>query len=107
MDRFTGYYRRILSNGVEHLAKADAETRLQTRTGINRKWGVVEESILYNREVFDEHMPFWGQVVLPDELAGDFTDYIMEASREGVIARLAKPCEWENRWARCLDRHKN
>ncbi len=29
--------------------KAKVETRLQTRTGINREWGVVEERILYNR----------------------------------------------------------
>src|SRR6266566_7588758 len=36
MDRFTGYYRRIKSNDNDQLAIAEAETRLQTRTGINR-----------------------------------------------------------------------
>lgn len=84
MDRVSGYYRCSMLE-QERRMKAKVNTRLQTRTGINRQWGVVEESILYNREVFEENMPFWGMVVLPDELAEDFTGFLTEANREGMI----------------------
>jgi CRISPR-associated Csx10 family RAMP protein len=65
--------------------KARIDTRLQTRTGINREWGVVEESILYNREVFDEGMTFWGDVIVPDELTDTFKQFVEEATKEDVI----------------------
>jgi CRISPR-associated protein Csx10 len=84
MDPVSGYYRSSIMPPVRRM-KARVNTRLQTRTGINRRWGVVEESILYNREVFDEHMPFWGQVVLSEELVEDFIGFIHEASLEGLI----------------------
>ena len=87
MDRFTGYYRRILSNGVEHLAKADAETRLQTRTGINRATGTVQESILYSRQVFEEYTRFWGMVHIEDELAQPLQAFISEIGESG-LARI-------------------
>ena len=83
MDHISGYYRRG-SNSKQRM-KAKAATRLQTRTGINREWGVVEESILYNREVFDEGMTFWGDVILPDELAKTFKEFVEEATKEDVI----------------------
>ncbi len=84
MDRVSGYYRCASSNPQQKM-KAQTRTRLQTRTGINRSWGVAEEGILYNREVFDEDMNFWGAVILPDGLVDDFTDFIKEANEEGVI----------------------
>jgi len=65
--------------------KANVNTRLQTRTGINRDWGVVEESILYNREVFEQDMRFWGEMILPDELAGTFRGFVEEADAEDVV----------------------
>src|SRR6266566_4029729 len=83
MDHISGYYRRG-SNSKQRM-KAKAATRLQTRTGINREWGVVEERILYNREVFDEGMTFWGDVILPDELAKAFKEFVEEATNEDVI----------------------
>ena len=70
MDRFPGYYRRIHSDDVEQLTMTEAETRLQTRTGINRATGTVQESILYSRQVFEEHTRFWGMVHVEDELVG-------------------------------------
>ena len=84
MDSISGYYRR--GRTERHLRmKADTSTRLQTRTGINRDWGIVEESILYNREVFDEGTRFWGEVLLPDELVQDFKKFVEEANDENVI----------------------
>lgn len=84
MERVSGYYRRDRDD--PHLrAKALIRTRLQTRTGINRDWGIVEDGILYNREVFDENMRFWGEVLLPDELADTFMQFVEEANDEHVI----------------------
>ena len=81
MDHISGFYRE--RNHQRMQAKAD--TRLQTRTGINREWGVVEESILYNRQVFDENTCFWGDVLLPDELTDTFKGFVEEATKEDVI----------------------
>lgn len=84
MEQVGGYYRRDRDD--PHLrAKALIHTRLQTRTGINRDWGIVEESILYNREVFDEGMRFWGEVLLPDELADTLMQFVKKADEEHVI----------------------
>jgi CRISPR-associated Csx10 family RAMP protein len=84
MDHINGYYRRDGRNPKLRMI-ANTSKRLQTRTGINRDWGVVEESILYNREVFDEDMLFWGDLILPDELASIFLNFLEEAIREKVI----------------------
>lgn len=85
MDHISGYYRRIDFETQQHM-QAKLNKRLQTRTGINREWGVVEERILYNREVFDEGMIFWGNVLLPDELVSTFSRFMREANREDVIS---------------------
>jgi CRISPR-associated Csx10 family RAMP protein len=84
MDHINGYYRRSRSD-PKQLMKAKVDTRLQTRTGINREWGIVEESILYNREVFDEGMTFWGDVIVPDEHTDAFKKFVEEATKEDVI----------------------
>lgn len=85
MDSFSGYYRREpFTDG--HMISAKTEgTRLQTHTGINRKWGIVEESILYNREVLDEGTIFWGLAKVPDELAKMFEEYIESIGRKGLV----------------------
>jgi CRISPR-associated protein Csx10 len=85
MDHFSGYYRRIQSNGVDLLAKADAETRLQTRTGINRTVGTVQESILYSRQVFEEHTRFWGMVHIKDELVQLLQQFLSEIGESGLL----------------------
>ncbi len=36
-------------------------------------------------EVFDDGMTFWGEVLLPDELADTFKQFVEEATREDVI----------------------
>jgi len=84
MDHIPGYYRRG-DIGSQQRMRANVETRLQTRTGINREWGVVEERILYNREVFDDGMTFWGEVMLPDDVADPFKKFVEEATKEDVI----------------------
>lgn len=83
MDHFSGYYRR--SDVEQRMAKASAEMRLQTRTGINRETGTVQESILYSREVFQEHMRFWGKVVIDDSLAPLLQQFIEEVGRAGLV----------------------
>ena len=85
MDRFTGYYRRIQSNGVEQLAKVNAETRLQTRTGINRMTGTVQESILYSRQVFEEHTRFWGELHVEDDLAPVLQQFLNDVGTSGLV----------------------
>lgn len=84
MDHISGYYRRDRFK-PQVMMKADVHTRLQTRTGIDRTWGVVEEGVLYNRQVFDENMRFWGKVILPDELSESFCAFLEEADKEEVI----------------------
>ena len=74
IDHTEGFY-RCARHKPQQRMKAGGTTRLQTRTGINRKWGVVEEGILYNREVFDDGMKFWGELLFPDE------DTLPEAER--------------------------
>jgi len=88
MDAFSGYYRR---DEVEpHYmidAQVDSHTRLQTHTGINRESGTVQEGILYNRQVFEEGMHFWGALKLPDDedLAERFASFIGEVNDEHLV----------------------
>lgn len=84
MDHTGGYYRSAHSE-VHKRMLAKIGTRLQTRTGINREWGTVEENILYNREVFGQDMTFWGEAVLPDELADVFSAFMREIENENIV----------------------
>ncbi len=84
MDHFTGYYRRNDDEEVQMIV-AKVNTRLQTHTGINRKSGTVEEGILYNRQVFDEHTRFWGTVKLAEPLAAPFQRFIDEVANSGLV----------------------
>ncbi|HLH60943.1 MAG TPA: RAMP superfamily CRISPR-associated protein [Ktedonobacteraceae bacterium] len=68
MDHFTGYYRRAATDPKE-IISAKIDLRLQTHTGINRRTGTVQQRILYNREVLEEGMRFWGVLKIDDELA--------------------------------------
>ncbi len=80
-----GYYRRGDGKDFQGMTAKTTDKRLQTRTGINRDWGVVEESILYNREVFREGSHFWGEVTLPNELANTFEQFVKQANEEEII----------------------
>ena len=84
MEHTSGYYRSARSD-VRQRMLTHTRTRLQTHTGINREWGTVEENILYNREVFEMGTPFWGEVLLPDELARTFKGFVREAEQEEVV----------------------
>lgn len=84
MDHFKGYYRRD-DDDEQHMISATANTRLQTHTGINRQSGTVEENILYNRQVFDEQMRFWGMVKLPEHLAAEFQNFVGEVAHSRLV----------------------
>lgn len=84
MDHVSGYYRCAGNNPGQRM-QSRVETHLQTRVGINRAWGVAEESILYNREVFDETMRFWGEILVPDELHQPFSAFLQEADEEDIL----------------------
>lgn len=81
MVPFSGYYRS--KDGHHMIAKTD--TRLQTHTGINRETGTVQESILYNRRVFEEQSCFWGMVRLNDQLVPDFQQFIKAVGTSGLV----------------------
>jgi CRISPR-associated Csx10 family RAMP protein len=77
MDSFGGYYRRndVVKN---QLIAAKEHKRLRTHSGIDRKTGTVQEGILYNRQVFEEGMRFWGMAkFLSDgQLISEFASFI-------------------------------
>lgn len=88
MDHINGYYRR--EQYAPHnmiAAEIDSHLRLQTRTGINRETGTVEEGILYSRQVFEEDMRFWGEVKVPDDgpAADLFAQFIEQVGHMGLV----------------------
>ncbi len=90
MDHFSGYYcRDDHEPGAFFSAQIDAHTRLQTRTGINRESGTVQEGILYNRQVFDDGMRFWGTVKIKDDgddrLVTQFEDFLKGVGDRGLV----------------------
>ena len=71
-----------------------AETRLQTRTGINRETGTVQESILYSRQVFQEHARFRGNVHV-EEFAPGLQKFIGEVAYRALCVSVpAKAGVW-------------
>lgn len=66
MDAFPGYYRRN-DRAKNQLIAASKHKRLRTHSGIHRGSGTVQEGILYNRQVFEEGMHFWGQAKFPGD----------------------------------------
>ena len=83
LDHASGYYRRDEQSG--HMMLAHLDTRLQTHTGINRQTGTVQESILYNRRVFDEYSRFWGTVKVVEELVPLFERFIKDAGHSSLV----------------------
>ena len=88
MDSIDGYYRRSDVKPY-HMIAAEVEsyTRMQTHTGIDRDSGTVQDRILYNRQVFEEDMEFWGRVSFPDDgkLLKQFEDFIAEIGLSGML----------------------
>jgi len=88
MDHFDGYYRR---NDVEPeqmmTSQVERYTRLRTHTGIDRESETVQEGILYNRQVFEEGMQFWGLVKLPDDtaLTTQLQEFLEEVGFDGLV----------------------
>jgi CRISPR-associated protein Csx10 len=88
MDHFSGYYRRDLLKPEQIFgATIEEHTRLQTRTGIDRASGTVQEGILYNRRVFEEGMRFWGTIRVPDDekLLSDLISFLMMVGEQGLV----------------------
>lgn len=86
MDHYDGYYRR--SKVKPHpMSAAKTASRLQTHTGIHRESGTVQESILYNRQVFAEGMQFWGEILVPDDeqLLTPLTTFLDEIGFRGLL----------------------
>jgi len=88
MDHFDGYYRRGDIQPYRMIeAQVGSYIRLQTHTGIHRESGTVQEGILYNRQIFEEGMQFWGQVSFPDDeqLVTHFKAFIREIGPTGML----------------------
>jgi len=81
-----GYYRRSKVKPYP-MSAAKTESRLQTHTGIDRKSGTVQESILYNRQVFAEGMHFWGEILVPDDrqLLEALTAFLDKIGSQGLL----------------------
>lgn len=87
MDHYSGYY-RLDSIETHNMIILKPNMRLRTHTGIDRKTGTVEEGILYNREVFEEGMRFWGSILFKEEdkeLIPFFQDFIKEIGQTGLV----------------------
>lgn len=87
MDHYHGYYRRD-KTAPQNMLAAKPNTRLRTHTGIDRETGTVEEGILYNREVFEEGMRFWGSIHFQEtdkDLIPLFQDFINEIGDTGLV----------------------
>lgn len=79
MDTLTGYYRR---NDIKksEIIKAKEPKRLRTHSGIDRRSATVQEGILYNRQVFEEGMHFWGALRFAgnQHLVSEFTSFLKD-----------------------------
>jgi CRISPR-associated protein Csx10 len=87
MDHYSGYYRRDKA-ASHNMIIAKPNMRLRTHTGIDRETGTVEEGILYNREVFEEGMRFWGSIHFQEEdeeLIPLFEAFIKEIGHTGLV----------------------
>lgn len=85
LDNFPGFYRRK----GDAYATATAKKRLLTRTGINRKYGTVEEEILYNREVYEKGSCFFGVIQAEDNVASDLMNFFRDNGKQlNDFARL-------------------
>ena len=86
LDSLDGYYRWSSTKPLRRgLAKAD--TRLQAHTGINRASGIVQDGILYSREVFEEGVRFWGMVNAVDDAEESFKNFIVYVRSKDIILR--------------------
>lgn len=85
LDRFTeGFYRYGYT--PEAMGLSTIPRRLLTRTGVSRRRGAVQESILYNREVLAENQTFRGTVECDDAaLLHKVTTFVKEASARELI----------------------
>lgn len=82
MDAFSGFYRR--GDDETQWASYDAKKGFFTRTGINRKLGVVEESIIYNREFLQAGNNFFGDWWIDPALKEDFEQFV-EDTASGIL----------------------
>jgi CRISPR-associated protein Csx10 len=85
MDSFNGYYRR---NDIKknELIQAKDGKRLRTHSGIDRRSATVQEGILYNRQVFEEGMRFWGALRFAGDkqLISKFTSFLKDLDDKNI-----------------------
>jgi CRISPR-associated protein Csx10 len=76
------------ANLPDNRFEAEIKTRLQTRTGIDRRRNIVEEGILYNREVIVEGSHFWGTVKLIEDenLLNDFKSFLDDVNDAELLS---------------------
>ncbi len=79
LDSLDGYYRWSEAKSLQR-GLANADLRLQTHTGINRTSGIVQDGILYSRQVFEEGTRFWGMVNVADDAVDSFESFRQNVS---------------------------
>ncbi|GAC1357608.1 MAG: hypothetical protein NVSMB38_40140 [Ktedonobacteraceae bacterium] len=89
LDHLDGYYRWSDKMPRQRgLAKVDL--RLQTHTGINRTSGIVQDGILYSRQVFEEGTRFWGMVNVADNAVDSFENFQQDVYAHDLPTRNNK-----------------
>ena len=90
LDAFSGFYRM---HSATKCALAHLNTRLITRTGINRRTGTVQEGILYSFEMIagvtdaDTPQVFQGILRIDEEIEDDFLQFL---KHDGLHFRVGK-----------------
>lgn len=96
LDHLDGYY-RWSEDESSRRGKADVNTRLQTRTGINRYSGTVQDGILYNREVIEEGACFQGIITVDDAVADAFQDFMVQVCDKSTLEADREEVEKDKR----------
>lgn len=82
LEGLHGYCRRGKSGAI---GMSDLRTSIVTRTGICRRTGTIEESILFSKEVIQKGSVFWGFVLLPGDLEDKWRDFLEDDLIKGII----------------------
>jgi len=82
LDHFDGFYR---DNQKGQWGRAKPKTEIRTRTGINRRWGTVEQGIIYNREVIAKGTRFWGILETSPDMGDAFYEFVQEVQEYGML----------------------
>ena len=81
LDRIDGFYR----HDELTFGKAKLEKTIRTRTGIDRRTGVVQHGILYSREAVSPETNFWGTLSVSDDHGDEFYEFVEETQGYGLL----------------------